>query len=192
VLPGIAADLLLTDPPYGIGYVQGGGRGSAGKSAFCGVPVVGDEAAFDPEPFLRFPDVVLWGANYYSDRLPAGRWFVLDKRCGVTPSRDQADCELAWVSSGQASRVFRHVWDGMIRDSEPGPRVHPTQKPVALMLWCLAQFPAARVVLDPFAGSGTTLRAAKDLGRKAIGIEIEERYCEIAARRMAQEVLALA
>jgi DNA modification methylase len=69
--------------------------------------------------------------------------------------------------------------------------VHPTQKPLALIAWCLQFFPLAQTILDPFMGSGTTLRAAKDLGRKCIGIEIEEKYCEIAARRLAQEVLAL-
>jgi DNA modification methylase len=69
--------------------------------------------------------------------------------------------------------------------------VHPTQKPLELMSWCLSFYKDAETILDPFMGSGTTLRAAKDLGRKAIGIEIEEKYCEIAAKRMAQEVLAL-
>ena len=69
-------------------------------------------------------------------------------------------------------------------------REHPTQKPLSLMCWCLGFAPDAKTILDPFMGSGTTLRAAKDLGRKAIGIEIEERYCEIAAKRMAQEVFS--
>lgn len=66
-------------------------------------------------------------------------------------------------------------------------REHPTQKPVALMCWCLGQVPDARTILDPFMGSGTTLRAAKDLGLKAIGIELEEKYCEIAAKRLSQQ-----
>ncbi len=68
---------------------------------------------------------------------------------------------------------------------------HPTQKPLNIMRWCLSFCPDAQIILDPFMGSGTTLRAAKDLGRKAIGIEIEERYCEIAAKRLSQEVMGL-
>lgn len=192
VLPLLeAVDLVLTDPPYGIGYVQGGGKGAAGKSDFCGVSVAGDLEPFDPAPWLDYPEVIMWGANYYSNSLPLGRWLVWDKRCGVTPTRAQADCEIAWMKTGKAARVFRHVWDGMIRDSEPGRRVHPTQKPVSLMKWCAGLSKETGLILDPFMGSGTTLRAAKDLGRKAIGIEIEERYCEIAAKRLAQEVLAL-
>jgi site-specific DNA-methyltransferase (adenine-specific) len=70
-------------------------------------------------------------------------------------------------------------------------RFHPTQKPLPLMRWCIQQAPDDVVtVLDPFLGSGTTLRACKDLGRRGIGIEIEERYCEIAANRLRQEILS--
>ena len=71
-----------------------------------------------------------------------------------------------------------------------GTKKHPTQKPISLMRWTATFFPDAQTILDPFMGSGTTLRAAKDLGRKAIGIEIEERYCEIAAKKMSQTVMA--
>ena len=190
LLPGMHRSMLVaTDPPYGIDYVQGGGRGAAGRSKFCGIAVVGDAEPFDPRPLLEFSESILWGANYFAPLLPLGRWLVWDKRCGITPQRAQGDCELAWMSSGRASRMFRHVWDGMIRDSEPQPRVHPTQKPTTLMKWCLGLAETTGAVLDPYAGSGTTLRAAKDLGRKAIGIEIEEKYCEIAAKRLAQRVL---
>lgn len=66
---------------------------------------------------------------------------------------------------------------------------HPTQKPLAVMMWCLNQFPNAHTILDPFMGSGTTLVAAKQLGRRCVGIEIEEKYAEIAAKRLEQEML---
>ena len=93
-------------------------------------------------------------------------------------------CEQAWTTLKGPAKIFaRHVVSYH--------KDHPTQKPLELMHWCLNFAPNASTILDPFMGSGTTLRAAKDLGRKAIGIEIEERYCEIAAKRLAQGVLNL-
>ena len=184
-------DLVLTDPPYGIGYSHGKGGGKlAASTKFDHHPIAGDDKPFDPSPWLDYPSVILWGANHYASRLPDSPfWLIWDKRDGVC-SNDQADCEMAWVKGRGNARVFRHLWNGMLKASERGvPRDHPTQKPEALMRWCLGFFPDAKTILDPFMGSGTTLRAAKDLGRKAIGIELEEKYCEIAARRMAQEVL---
>ena len=192
ILPGLPkVDLVLTDPPYGIGYSHGVGGGNlAGSTKFDHHPIYGDDKPFDPSPWLGFDAVVLWGANHYASRLPDSKfWLVWDKRDGMG-SNDQADCEMAWVKGKGNARIFRHIWNGMLKASERGiPRDHPTQKPEALMAWCLSYFPDSKTILDPFMGSGTTLRAAKDLGRKAIGIEIEEKYCEIAAKRMAQEVL---
>jgi len=118
---------------------------------------------------------------------PQSGWPVWDKE--RPDDLDQATCELAWTDCVKGVRRFRHLWNGMMRASHEE-LVHPTQKPEALMLWCLStRWTSTGDVLDPFMGSGTTLRAAKDLGRRAIGIEIEERYCEIAARRLSQEVL---
>ncbi len=192
ILPELPkVDLVLTDPPYGIGYVHGDGGGCLARSTvFNRVPVAGDDAPFDPSPWLEFNDVVLWGANHFASRLPdSGRWLVWDKRDGIC-SNDESDCEMAWVKGGGTARLIRHLWNGMLKDSERGVRrVHPTQKPVSVMTWCLSFFPNAQTILDPFMGSGTTLVAAKMLNRKAIGIEIEEKYCEIAALRLAQDNL---
>jgi site-specific DNA-methyltransferase (adenine-specific) len=190
-------DLVLTDPPYGVGLNTGYAKASRGNlTAAHDYPLVfGDDKPFDPVPWLQWENVVLWGANYYSDKLPQSNvWLIWDKRDGIAMN-DQADCELAWTrgTKGTVPRTYHHLWNGMLKDSERDQRrVHPTQKPVALMAWCLNFYPNAVTILDPFMGSGTTLRAAKDLGRKAIGIEIEERYCEIAAKRMSQSVMELA
>jgi tRNA G10 N-methylase Trm11 len=98
---------------------------------------------------------------------------------------DQSDGELAYSSRNAAFRVFELNRAAIARDGA----VHPTQKPLALMRWCLSLVPEAQTVLDPFMGSGTTLVAARLEGRKAIGIEISERYCEAAVKRLAQKTL---
>ncbi len=184
---------LVSDPPYGCDLMGGkvGILGShtsqAGTPGTVFAPVFGDDEAFDPTPLLRFAAVILFGANWYASRLPdSGAWFVWDKRDGIA-SNNYADAELAWSSLTQPTRLLAHRWLGMIRDSHED-RVHPTQKPLRVVSWLLGFVPAELPVLDPYMGSGTTLRAAKDLGRRAVGIEISERYCEIAASRLAQEV----
>lgn len=184
--------VIVSDPPYGINFCHGAAK-IAHACKFAGVKVIGDDKPFDPIPLLAFSPVLLWGSNHYANRLPVqeGRWLVWDKRCGITGDRDMSDCEMAWVrgSKGTAARMFRHFWDGFNRQSERGiPRVHPTQKPEALMSWCLGFLPEG-VVIDPYMGSGTTLVSAKKNNRSCIGIEIEEAYCEIAAKRLSQEVM---
>lgn len=122
-----------------------------------------------------------------------------DKLDGMTTKKrlvgvdDNADCELAWSNLGGPARIIPHRWKGLVRASERGESTkHPTQKPVYLMAAIIEwRTKPGDLILDPYMGSGPVLRAAKDLGRKAIGIEIEEAYCEVAANRLAQEVLAL-
>ncbi len=197
VLPTLeAVDAVITDPPYGIGFAHGGGGGCLTNSTrFAHVGIAGDSQPFDPSPLLAFPVVILWGGNHFASRLPdRACWLVWDKRDGVC-SNDQADCEMAWSSLRSPARLKRHLWNGMLKESERGERrLHPMQKPVELMAWCIEQSgtPEGATILDPYMGSGTVPRAAKDLGRKAIGIEIEERYCEIAAKRMEQGVFNFA
>lgn len=188
ILPSItSADLVLTDPPYGIGLTFGG----IAKTTKVTDAVYGDDEPFDPTPLLRFPKVIIFGANYFAARLPVdGGWLVWDK-VTVDVVSVMGDAELAWTNFVPKVRVFRHMWNGGYRASERGFSVHPTQKPVALMRWCLSLAPDTKLVLDPYMGSGPVLRAAKDAGIQAIGIEIEERYCEIAAKRLIQQTLGL-
>jgi site-specific DNA-methyltransferase (adenine-specific) len=193
ILPYLNVGLLCTDPPYGIKAVRPDGKtgGSVAAPNRKYRPVQGDDAPLDPTPLLVGRRQIIWGADHFVAHPGRGRFLVWDKRDGVA-SNDFADCEIAWDSRGGPNRVHRHRQMGMIHDGlgDIG-RVHPTQKPLSVMSWCLSLDDADDVVVDPFMGSGTTLRAAKDRGRYAIGVELDEAYCEMAANRLAQEVLAL-
>lgn len=199
-LRGGGVDLVLTDPPYGIGesneknLSRGGRTGFDGKKRGTVIPAT-DYGAYnwDKKPIDQslFDAVVaagkwacIWGGNYYQTA-PTSCWLVWDKENGAN---DFADAEMAWTNWPKAVRLKRHRWNGMLRLGNEA-RFHPTQKPLQVITWAIGLAPKADTILDPFMGSGTTLRAAKDLGRKAIGIELEEKYCEIAAKRMCQEVL---
>lgn len=186
LLPHIEADVLVTDPPYGIG--ERWGKAVVAKSGSSRLWGKGDD--WDSEPadskLLRWAasnrEAIIWGGNYFD--LPGSRgWLVWDKCQTFTG----ADGELAWTNLDMPVRIYR-LSRGAAHSLEH--KEHPTQKPIGLMRWAVA-FTKGRTLLDPFMGSGSTLRAAKDLGRKAIGIELEERYCEIAAERCSQEVLDL-
>ena len=186
LLGDLLADVVVTDPPYGINWAASG-------SIARGVPpIVGDHAPFDPA-FLLHYRCVLFGANHYAHLLPPSRgWLIWDKITRNDVRWVLGDAEMAWTNCIPRIRVFRHLWAGYHRASESATAYHPTQKPVALMTWVLSLVSEpGEIVLDPFMGSGSALVAAKQLGRRAIGIEIEERYCEIAANRLRQEVLPL-
>ena len=189
-------DAVITDPPYGMDWDTNTGRFSGGKfrnhRMRYGLRIYGDREPFDPAPFLPLGRVVLWGYNHFAQRVPPGTTLIWIKKPANLYGSFLSDAELAWMSGGRGVYVKEYRWAGISRAGERGEFFHPTQKPVEIMKWCIDRVgPRAGLILDPFMGSGTTLRAAKDLGRRAIGIEIEERYAEIAAKRMLQEVLPL-
>jgi DNA modification methylase len=189
-------DLLLTDPPYGIGEGNQKRIMSRGKLAR---PRDYGDANWDnetPDPWVlqmvfgKCESRIVWGGNYFDGLGPARGWLVWDKDNG---SNDFADCELAWTNLEMAVRKFKWRWNGMLQENmaDKEIRQHPTQKPLALFAWCLSFAPECKTVLDAWAGSGTTGRACKDLGKQCVMIEQEEQYCEVIARRMQQEVLNL-
>ncbi len=190
-LSGIGA--IISDPPYGIGYAHGGndvvGIGHGRYSThFAKEKIDGDDEPFDPSPLLALGlPTVLFGANHFAHCLPpSAKWLIWDKRAASHHCNDFADVEMAWTNIDGVARIFRHHWDGMMKASEQGQaRVHPTQKPVALMKWVIGQFPVApSVIADPFMGSGTTGVAAVQLQRQFIGIELNEKYFDVACRRI--------
>jgi DNA modification methylase len=198
--------MVVADPPYGVSAQKRGGEvgGMRKKGGNFNYPptkfpslIDGDDKPFAPPvellSLLDHCPVVILGANHFCDALPrSSRWLVWDKRDGAEPN-DFADAELAWTNLSGQVRVFRHFWSGMIRQSERGARLHPMQKPVALMKWAigLAQLPPNSLILDPYTGCGPVLRAAKDLGHRAIGIDSLEWCCERAAERCKQAALPL-
>jgi len=177
---------IVADPPYSMDVDTGKlKRARGGEQNWHSVEHSGGVAV---EMLLSMNrPMVLFGANGYASRLPSHPgWIVWDKQADGFEQGSPA--ELAWSNCLTNLRMFRLNYRGFTTRDDP--KAHPMQKPVALMRWVLslAEIPDG-CVLDPYAGSGSTLVAAKQLGRTAIGIEIEERYCEIAALRLQQEVL---
>lgn len=181
-------DLLLTDPPYGIGR-DGKLRSTSSHGGHKGYEFLGwDSDRPDSKTLALLMSIcanhIIWGANYYPHLMTAGPgWLLWDKGQRI----DQADGELA-ASNRQGPLRIKTI--NRVAIQQDG-AVHPTQKPLALMSWCLAFFPDSQTIFDPYMGSGTTLRACKDAGKHCVGIEREEIYCEIAAKRLEQEVFAL-
>jgi site-specific DNA-methyltransferase (adenine-specific)/modification methylase len=204
VLPTIdpaTVSLVLTDPPYGINYRSNHNSSRRGKWArwirYENLPgIVGDDAPIDPTLLLDLQvPTAIFGGNYCADQLPPSRcWLIWNKRDGIGPN-NQADCEMVWTNFDKPARIFDHLWSGLLRAGEENvaraQKLHPHQKPVALLRRIIAYSDTQGIVLDPYMGSGSTLVAARDLGRPAIGIEVEERYCEAAARRLDQMTLGI-
>jgi DNA modification methylase len=188
LMNGQKADMVFTDPPYGISHSGKGIKGNAKENDFG--EILGDNdvtVAIDAFNLCQslFSDatMIFWGANYYSSCLPNGfGWLVWDKqREGDTFS----GAELAFVNKGIKVDVFRHQWHGMIKGSEMGEkRVHPTQKPIALVEWSFTNYKAQDNILDLFLGSGTTMVASHNTKRKCYGMELDPKYCQVIVDRM--------
>jgi len=187
VLPTLSGvDAVVTDPPYGIAY-DASGSSQRGIQPFA--MIQGDDKPFDVSPFLEFDDVLAWCRPQWTLNVPVGvgGWYAWDKTLQNNGCRI-AECEYAWHKRATKTRVFRHLWSGAYRASESGIQsVHPTQKPIALMVWCLSHV-KEHTILDPFMGSGTTGVACICEGRNFIGIEKDEKYFQIAVERIRREL----
>ena len=193
--PDNCVDLVLTDPPYGKrllsknGYVVGKpNERCLAKRKFYGVQQWDNEIP-QKETFQRMFDIgkeqIIFGGNYMVEHLPARScWIVWDKDNIASPF---ADCELAWTSFSAGAKIVKWRWNGMLQEPNYAKEIrqHPTQKPLGVMRWILERYSKPNdLILDPFCGSGTTCVAAKMLGRRYIGIDISEKYCEIARQRL--------
>lgn len=197
LMAGAKANAVVTDPPYGANFDptkdrrgKFGGKAASGKvvPSISRPKIIGDETNEIAKTAWAFweplaPLHIWWGANYYADALPPSScWLVWDKENGTNCF---ADVELAWHNRPRAARLFKHMWNGMVKDSEKGERrLHGTQKPIALMAWCIDQLgDGVAVLADPFLGSGSTLIAAETAGRTCYGMEISPQYVDVTVKR---------
>lgn len=187
-------DACVTDPPYGIDYGNAGGFSASNGWTSIHKGITWDIKRPNKKIFIQFigqtKQQIIWGGNYFTDYLPPSmQWLVWDK---AQRGFSLADFEMAWTSNNKASRIFtygRGNEKGFAPKSKENKEFlscHPTQKPLEVMRWCLGFVPDAETILDPFMGSGTTLVACQQLGRKGTGIEISEKYFDIACKRVEQ------
>jgi hypothetical protein len=151
-------------------------------------PVIeGDDRPFDPAFLLdKAPLVILWGANYYADKLPnSSCWVVWDKREDLARN-NFADCEMAWTNQQKPARIFYHLWNGLHKGSQHGERrIHPTEKPVALFAEIGKLYADKKLWLDLFAGSGAQIVAAEQSGATCYALEYEPLYVACILQRLA-------
>lgn len=190
-------DLVLTDPPYGIA-LENHGRGD-GRRKDRDWTINGDQSTEVGQQVIDYCLAQGWPTvAFASPKKPwVGKWrsYLVWHKPGIGVGGDP---ELCWMADWELIQVANNgpltgpKESAVLRwpTGSASFRDHPTQKPIGLCRKLIDKH-GGTMILDPFMGSGTTLRAAKDLGRKAIGIEISEAYCEIAARRLQQSVLPL-
>lgn len=177
-------DAVVTDPPYGMAWdsvLQPGANGhGGGKSG--GETIEGDNEPFDPSPWLNFDRVILWGCHHYAYALPKGSILVWIKKLDGAFGTFLSDADLAWMKGGHGVYCKR----GPFPSSMAHDRLHPTQKPVQLMEWCIerAKVPAGGLILDPYMGSGSTGMAALNMGYRFIGIEKDPKHFRTARNRI--------
>lgn len=203
LMNGEKADMVFTDPPYGMSVVKADGnidgnrvgkngygeKGQYGKEAKCGVykPIIGDDKPFDPNPIFGLaPLQIIWGANHFSEKLPTSpHWIVWNKE--MPEGTDFSGAELAWTNiDKKAVKVYKFSWAGMTREGnrkdELTKRVHPTQKPVGLFEKILNDYDP-KSVIDVYGGSGSTLIACEKTDRKCFMMELDPHYCDVIVAR---------
>ena len=176
-------DCVLTDPPYGISYKSPKGNAFTQRGNY--EIIEGDEQDYEPNMLFKYSkNIITWGANHYANKLKnSAGWLVWDKRDGSGINLN-SDCELAYTNMINSARLFHHTWNGMIKASEKNEkRIHPTQKPVKLFIWCLDVTKAGLNVLDLFSGSGSVLIACEESKRNCVAVEKNLDYAAASLNR---------
>jgi len=192
LMNGQKADMVFTDPPYGIKVVGKNGKVGGDNLAKNGVyaEIIGDDTTETAKEFydtcisLGMENFIIWGGNYFTDFLePKPCWIIWDKR-GDMNSNNFADGEMAWTSFDSPVRIKKQIWSGMIKEGESGKRVHPTQKPINLCAELLQEYTKGNNVFDGFGGSGSTMVACQQINKKCFMIEMSPNYIQVIIDRM--------
>jgi len=193
LMNGEKADMVFTDPPYGIKVVKsemvGADFGVAKKGKYS--EVIADDTTDTAKEFydtcvaLGMDRFIIWGGNYFTDFLPfSDSWLIWNKRAGTDIRNTFADGEMAWCSFHTPIRIYDQLWNGMIRAGEKEKRVHPTQKPIKMLSEIIEDHVKGNLLFDGFLGSGSTMVAAHQLKRKCYGMELDPKYCQVIIDRM--------
>ena len=193
LMDGQKADMVFTDPPYGIKVVKsemvGADFGIAKKGKYS--EVIADDTTDTANEFyqtcisLGFDKFIIWGGNYFTDFLPfSDGWLIWNKRAGTDIRNTFADGEMAWCSFHTPIRIYDQLWNGMIREGEKDKRVHPTQKPIRMLSQVIDDHVKGNLIFDGFLGSGSTMVASHQLKRKCYGMELDPKYCQVILDRM--------
>jgi len=192
LMNGQKVDMVFTDPPYGIDIVSNNGKVGGDNKAKNGVysKVIADDTTDTAKEFydtcisLGMNNFIIWGGNYFTDFLPfTSSWIIWDKR-GDMNSNNFADGEMAWCSFETRVRIYKQLWNGMIREGEKDKRVHPTQKPIRMLSEIITDHIKGNIIFDGFLGSGSILVASHQLKRKCFGMELDPKYCQVIVNRM--------
>ncbi len=194
LMAGKKADMLFTDPPYGISINADYGSRMKGKEGFIKrntkhySDIIGDDSDFDPSFFLEYFSeckIFLWGANNYTQKLPKGQWLVWYKKTTDGMKRMFGwDFELCWTNQ-KAGSVYEQAWAGCFghnKELDGATKTHPSMKSCSLVLKIFGDYPSHNVV-DLFGGSGTTLIAAEKTNRQCFMMELDPKYCDVIVRR---------
>lgn len=187
------ADMVFTDPPYGISVVKnekvGADFGVAKKGKYS--EVIADDTTETANEFyqtcisLGMQNFIIWGGNYFTDFLPfSDGWLIWNKRAGTDIRNTFADGEMAWCSFHTPIRIYDQLWNGMIREGEKEKRVHPTQKPIRMLIEIINDHIKGNLIFDGFLGSGSIMVASHQLKRKCYGMELDPKYCQVIVDRM--------
>jgi len=186
------AIVLISDPPYGVNIVSENGKVGGGKVCAAGTyrPIINDDSIKSSENMYRIMEggiadkFIIFGGNYFTSFLPPSScWIVWDKK-GEMNSNNFADCEMIWTNFDKPARIITHLWRGMIKQGENGKRVHPTQKPVDLLVKIIEEYTKKDdIIVDPFLGSGSTLIACEKTKRVCYGSELEPLYIDVIISR---------